>query len=484
MRLLTPLLVGLCVAPLARAQQGATPARGPVSREVRVVSTPEQRQELAVTVYSGGFGLVREVRTLPLAKGKAELEFAGVAGTIQPETVQIQPLGNAALRVLEQNYQYDLLSPEKLLEKYVGRQVRVLRWSETKGRDEERDAIVLTAGTPPILRIGDEITWGYPGRISFPEIPENLIARPTLVWLVDGAAEKPKVEVSYLANELGWQADYVLVVNPADTSGDLTGWVTLRNQSGAPYVNAKVQLVAGDVNRVRELLQFDQMAKRGMAVPESAAAPQFREEGLFEYHLYTLERPATVLDHEQKQIALLEASGVKLTKRLILRGQPAFFRMQTGDLRQDTKVAVSLEFENREKDELGMPLPKGIVRVYKRDKSGGRQFLGEDEIDHTPRDERVRIRVGDAFDVVGERKQMDYKVIGSCRSESAWQIELRNHKDEKVEVDVVEPASGDWEIVSSSQPATKDDAHTFSFRVPVPARGTAKVEYRVRVRWC
>ena len=464
-----------CVAALARAEDPAPP---------RLRSTAEQRDELGVTVYSGGFGLIRETRTLVLSKGRSEVEFGGVAGTIQPETVQVHAVGSTpAMRVLEQNYQYDLLSPAKLLEKYVGRTVRVHRFSETKGRDEERDAVVLSAGEPPILRVGDEITWAFPGRISFPEIPKTLIARPTLVWLVDSTAERQKVEVSYLASQLSWKADYVLVVNDTDTVGDLNGWVTLDNRSGAAYANAKVQLVAGDVNRIQPAVQKDRM----IYAAESRAAvapPQFREEGLFEYHLYTLERPATLLENEQKQIALLEASGVKLAKRLVLRGEPAYFRMQTGELGATSKIAVSLEFENREADRLGQPLPKGIVRVYKRDQSGGRQFLGEDEIDHTPRDERVRIRVGDAFDVIGERKQMEYKVIGSCRSESAWQIDLRNHKDERVEVDVVEPASGDWEIVSSSQKATKEDARTFSFRVPVPARGSARVEYRVRVRWC
>ena len=469
------LLTLFCVAALARAEEPAPP---------RLRSTPEQRDELGVTVYSGGFGLIRETRTLALTKGRSEVEFAGVAGTIQPETVQIHAVGAApGLHVLEQSYQYDLLSPAKLLEKYVGRSVRVLRWSETKGRDEERDAVVLSAGEPPILRVGDEITWAFPGRISFPEIPKTLIAKPTLVWLVDSGAERQKIEVSYLAGDLSWKADYVLVVNDTDTAGDLNGWVTLDNKSGAAWANAKVQLVAGDVNRVQPPVYKDRMIYAAEA-RTAVAPPQFREEGLFEYHLYTLERPTTLLENEQKQIALLEASGIKVAKRLVLRGEPAYFRMQTGELGATSKVAVSLEFENRENQKLGMPLPKGIVRVYKRDKSGGRQFLGEDQIDHTPRDERVRIRVGDAFDVVGERKQMDYKVINSCRSESAWQIDVRNHKDEKVEVEIVEPASGDWEIVSSSLPATKDDAHTFSFRVPVPARGSTRVEYRVRVRWC
>jgi hypothetical protein len=469
----------LCVAlfaPAARAQEPPAPAK--------VRSSAEERADLGVTVYSDGFGLVRETRTLPIAKGKSELEFAGVAETIQPETVQIHALGNANLKVLEQNYRYDLLSPEKLLEKYVGKNVRVLRWSEIKGRDEERDATVLSAGPTPILRVGDEITWGFPGRISFPEIPKNLIAKPSLVWLLDSAAEKPKVEVSYLANNLGWKADYVLVVDAADAVGDLNGWVTLDNKSGSAFENAKLQLVAGEVHRVVQQAYPESRMDKLRTMSAMGAERQFTEEGLFEYHLYTLERPATLLENEQKQIALLEASGVKLTKKLVLRGQPQWFQTPIGDRPNPGKINVSLEFDNKEAQHLGMPLPKGIVRVYKRDSSGGRQFLGEDQIDHTPKDEKVRVRVGDAFDVVGERKQMDFKVISSCRSESAWQIDLRNHKNDKVDVDVIEPASGDWEIVSSSQKATKEDANTFSFQVPVPANGSARVEYRVRVRWC
>jgi hypothetical protein len=464
----------LCVASGALADE-------PAPASVR--SGPDDRSELGLTVYSGGFGLIREVRTLPVAKGRSELEFAGVAGTIQPETVQVHPLAAGSLRVLEQNYRYDLLSPDKLLEKYVGKSVRVLRWNESKGRDEERDATVLSASPTPILRIGDEITWAYPGRISFPEIPKNLIAHPTLVWLLESGAEKPKVEVTYLAQSLSWKADYVLVVDDKDATGDLNGWVTLDNKSGAQFSGAKLQLVAGDVHRVTPQLVYDRMAKQRFPMAE-AAAPAFQEEGLFEYHLYTLERPATLLENEQKQIELLEASGIALKKRLVLRGQPQWFRGQIGEAPTLTKVSVSLELENKAAQHLGMPLPKGIVRVYKRDSSGGRQFLGEDQIDHTPRDEKVRVRVGDAFDVVGERRQTDYKVIAACRSESAWAIDVRNHKDEKVDVDLIEPADGDWEIVSSSQKATKEDAHTFSFQVSVPANGSVRVEYRVRVRYC
>ncbi|HTO06219.1 MAG TPA: DUF4139 domain-containing protein [Myxococcota bacterium] len=473
MKRLTPLL---CVSLLALSAAAEEPPA------VHVRSSPEERADLGVTVYSSGFGLVRETRTLPLAKGRAELEFAGVARTIQPETVQIHGLGPGSLRVLEQNYRYDLLAPEKLLEKYVGRNVRVLRWSELKGRDEEREATVLSAGPPPILRVGDEITWGFPGRISFPEIPKNLISHPSLVWLLESGGDKPKVEVSYLASDLTWKADYVLVVDAADTTGDLNGWVTLDNRSGAEFENAKLQLVAGDVHRVQNAVPADR-PMRAYAKAE-AAAPAFQEEGLFEYHLYTLERPATLLENEQKQIALLEASGVKLKKKLTFRGQRYWYGSAFGGQTLPSKVEVSLELENRESDHLGMPLPKGIVRVYKRDSTGGRQFLGEDQIDHTPKDEKLRIRVGDAFDVIGERRQMEYKVIDKCRSESSWQIDLRNHKTEAVEVDVIEPAGSDWEVVSSSHKPVKEDANTFSFHVPVPANGTTRVEYRVRVRNC
>ena len=231
------------------------------------------------------------------------------------------------------------------------------------------------------------------------------------------------------------------------------------------------------------------MGRRERAVAMMAdaemAAPKMREEALFEYHLYTLERPATVLDNEQKQITLLQAPGVGLEKRLVLRGEPHWFRgAYGGALESRRKVGVFLEFENRESNRLGMPLPKGVVRVYKADSEGGRQFVGEDQIDHTPRDERIRVKMGEAFDVVADRRQMEWREQGRCGSESSFEIELRNHKQEEVEVEVIEPAAGDWEILQSSHPHTRKDAHTFSFTPRVPAGGKTLVTYRVRVRWC
>jgi len=214
-------------------------------------------------------------------------------------------------------------------------------------------------------------------------------------------------------------------------------------------------------------------------------APAFKEEGFFEYHLYTLSQKTSVLQNEQKQVTLLQANGIGLDKKLIFAGQNYYYRGSYGQVVSNQKVGVFLDIENREKNKLGMPLPKGVVRVFKADLSGAKQFIGEDRIDHTPRNEKVRIKMGDAFDVVGDRKQMSWKPFGGgCVSESEWEISLRNHKDVAETVEIVEPIGGDWEVLSSSHPHKKQDALTFTFEPKVPAKGEVKVKYRVRVRWC
>ncbi len=445
-------------------------------------STAAERQEVSITVYNQNFGLVREVRNISFGTGRVALEFRDVSAQIQPETVHIKSLDRvASLQVLEQNYQYDLLNPQKLLEKYVGRTIKVYRYDSNTGREEEYEAEVLSVNQGTILRIGDEITYNFPGRFAFPEIPDNLIAKPTLVWLLESNRSRQQVEVSYLSRNLNWKADYVLVLNENDTAGDLTGWVTLTNQSGAAYENARLKLVAGDVQRVTGQVGRRDLDALRMA---EAAAPQFTEEGFFEYHLYTLDRPTTLLQNEQKQVTLLEASDIAIDKRLIFYGAAQYYRGSYGQVVSNQKVGVYLDITNSEQNNLGMALPRGIVRVYKSDRSGAQQFIGEDQIDHTPRDERVRIKMGEAFDVVGDRRQMDYSVISGCVSESTWEVVVRNHKDEAAEVQIVEPVGGDWQIITSSHEAVKLDAHTFRFTVDVPARGEVAVEYRVRVRWC
>jgi hypothetical protein len=446
-------------------------------------STAEQREQVTITVYNQNFGLVREVRSIELGRGAAELEFRDVAGQIEPFTVSVRARDGQRLQVLEQNYRYDLLSPDQLLRKYVGRTVTLHRWNSVKGVEEPFTAEVLSVNEGPIFRIGNEITYGFGGRISFPEIPEDLIAEPTLVWLLDGNAGRRQVEVSYLTKGMNWRADYVMVVNDADTRADLTGWVTLDNQSGASYRNAQLKLVAGDVQRVREEMARDAGRLQEMRMA-AEAAPMMTEEGLFEYHLYTLQRPTSVLNNEQKQVTLLEASGIAVQKRLLLAGDPYRYRTQLGTLASSEKVSAYLEFTNSEANQLGMPLPRGIVRVYKADQAGAQQFIGEDRIDHTPRDEQLRIKMGEAFDVVGDRRQMEWRVTGNCESHSLWEIELRNRKDQAVEVDVLEPVGGDWTVVESSHAWERMDAGTFRFRVTVPARETTKITYRVRVKWC
>lgn len=459
---------------------GALPARAALAAEA--VSDAGDRKEVSLTVYNSNFALIREVRELPkLGTGRVSLEFRDVASTIQPETVAVKAVGGGGLRVLEQNYRFDLLTPQTLLEKYVGRNVRAYRYHEATGKEDAVEAKLLSVAEGPVLQIGQEITFGYPGRLAFAELPPNLIPKPTLMWLLESQAPQQAVEVTYLAQQLSWNADYVLTLNEAETQADLLGWVTLTNNSGSSYRAASLKLVAGNVNRVQPAPpRLGELSKSYAA----AGGAAFREESLLEYHLYTLDRPADVLDKEQKQVTLIEASSVGVAKKLIFSNQAQWFTTQVGPVQMSQKVAVYLDFKNTQGNRLGIPLPKGTLRVYKADKAGKKQFVGEDSIDHTPRDEEVRVKVGEAFDVVADRKQMEWRSLGECNAESSWQIDLRNHKAEDVAVEVREPVHGDFTVVEASLPWKKEDASTFVFDVRVPRRGNAKVTYKVRVKWC
>ncbi len=479
---LTALTLTLALGCAGQKAPKQTPDEPVVERD----SSSNQREKVAITVYNQNFGLVREVRKVALGKGRVSLEYQDVSAHIQPETVHIKSLSrDDALEVLEQNYRYDLLSPQKLLEKYLNKTVKVYRYNEQTGKEEAFDAEVLAVENGTVLRINGEVTYGFPGRFAFPEVPKNLMSKPTLVWLLTSGMPEQRVEVSYITQNLSWKADYVLVVDNDDRAGDLTGWVTLTNNSGTSYERAELKLVAGDVQRVQDEMRRDQYDGDDMAAERvGGGAPQFSQESFFEYHLYTLGRPTDLLDKEQKQANLLEAHDFALNKKLVFVGESHYYRGSYGQLSQNQKVGVFLEFENSEKNKLGMPLPAGIVRVYKADKSGAKQFIGEDRIDHTPRDEKIRIKMGEAFDVVGDRKQTEWRSLGACTSESAWEIELRNHKDNSERVEIVEPIAGDWEITASSHKHVKEDSKTFKFDVAVPARGKTQVTYRVRVRWC
>ena len=440
----------------------------------------DAQKDVMVTIYNGNLGLVKDVRETRLPTGLHETEFTDVAAQIDPTTVHLKSLTDpAGLRILEQNYEYDLLSSGKLMEKYVGRMVRLYN---TDGTYLEAK-LLSTAG--PVFEINGQIHLGHNGRLVLPSLPENLVSKPTLVWLLRNALAGPqRVEASYLTGGITWKADYVLVLNPADTKADVTGWVTIDNRSGATYGNAALKLVAGDVNRAvdgRRSQRAMEIATKAASMAE--AARDFKSEGFFEYHLYTLDGRTTIKDNQTKQLTLMAAGDVPVVKQLIYYGAQDYYRTSYGVPMSNQKIGVYFDIKNSKDNRLGVPLPKGKVRVYKADASGSQQFVGEDWIDHTPRDERVKIKMGDAFDLVGERTQKEWRKIASNLYEVEWEILLRNHKKEDQTVTVIEPVPGDWQVLTSTHAWEKPEAHTLKFQVPVPKEGASKLTYRVRLRF-
>ncbi len=470
--------VALALCPLAHAAVQEKP------------STLADQQSVAVTIYNENLALVKDQRRIGFDAGRNRLALREVSARMRPETALLRSLSHpGSLSLLEQNFDFDLLTPAKLLEKYVGRQVRVFRINPKSGEESFETATVLAATAGVVLRIGDRIETGLPGRIVYDGVPANLRDRPTLVSELDAARSGAQtVELSYLTGGLSWKADYVAELNAADTALDLNGWVTLTNQSGTAYPNARLQLVAGDVNRVPDELRVAKAMLAQRAAAAEAPRNDMAQESLFEYHLYTLQRPTTISDNQTKQVALLAAQGVPVTKELVLQGSDYYYRTSVGGIGQKLKVGVFVQLENRESSRLGMPMPKGVVRVYKKDSAGNAQFVGEDRIDHTPKNETVRLKLGEAFDVTADKKQTDFKRReptnrASYVFESAYEIVLRNAKKEAATVVVREPVPGDWTMLEQSQPHTKVAAGTAEWKVRVPAEGSTTLRYRVLVRY-
>jgi hypothetical protein len=452
-------------------------------------TTEKDQTDLSVTVYNSNLALVRDVRQIRLQSGVAPLRFEDVAASIIPATVHFRSLTDPAkLNVVEQNYEYDLLDPQKLLQKYVGREVTLVQRQTDGGSTKfvETKGLLLSDNGGPVWKIGDEIVTGMGAdSYRFPELPENLYSRPTLVWTLDNrGADSQKVEASYLANSMNWSADYVLNVSRDEKSADLDGWVTLVNNSGAAYQNARLQLVAGEVHRTLGGMDAERdRVMKSMAVNAAAPVP-FAQENFSEFHLYTLGRRTSIQNNESKQISLLTGTNIPVGKYLRVEGQAYYYRNPQGIGNAIPEpVKVFYRFKNDEKSGLGMPLPAGTVRVYQSDSKGGTQFAGEDNISHTPKDEQLNIYVGNAFDVVAERKRTDYKKLAPDLFEFEYEITLRNHKDGPVTVEVREPIGGDWEVLNSTYKWTKLDASTVGFQVSVEKDGTATLDYRVRVKW-
>jgi hypothetical protein len=466
----------------------ATPvAAAPAAAPAQDTSTLDDQTELSITVYNSDLALVRDVRSIQLPRGTFDLHFMDIAATVNPATVHFRSLTEPSrVSVLEQNYEYDLLEPEKLLRKYVGRDVTLVRLVQDGGRtkEEEVKARLLSYNNAPVWQIGSEIVTGlHADHIRFPELPGNLYSRPTLIWSLqnDGGA-KHRVEAAYLATKLAWNADYVLTVARGDKSADIDGWVTVTNGSGTAFRNAKLQLVAGELNRVRQTFTRAALEDR-MELAKPAAAPM-AQESFSDYHLYSLDRKTTVNNNETKQVSMLEASGFAIKKRYIVDGQAFYYRnaMHPGSPLKDV-VQVFYQFKNEASAGLGMPMPAGTIRVYQSDSKGGTHFVGEDHIDHTPKDETINMKIGNAFDVVSERKQIDFEKIASNVYEVEYEIVLRNHKDAPITVELNEPIGGTWRIIRTTHEYTKTDAWAAQFNAAVAANGTATVRYRVRVTY-
>jgi len=461
-------------------------------------ATTPAEEGVALTIYNQNFGVVREKRKVDVTEKVGTIRFSDVAAQIDGTSVQFKSLTDPGATVLEQNYEYDLVSADKLLEKYIDKQIAVLTkdGSRYSGKllsfdanqlvirqDDEKSEIVM-------VQRGDNVK-----DIQFGALPEGLITKPTLVWKL--ATEKlgqQLIEVAYQTAGINWQADYNAVLNPNDTKLDLSGWVTINNQSGATYRDAKLKLIAGDVRRIEPpQVQAKAFAVRSMLGAENEAAG-FAEKSFFEYHMYTLGRPATVAQNQTKQIELLKAADVPVKKVFLYDGAPQY--RFYGGLMSDAnfgsevgnkKVNVVIEVKNSKDNNMGMALPKGKVRLYKRDEADGSlEFIGEDEIDHTPKDETVKLHIGDAFDIVGERKRTNYHVdaAGHVITES-FEIHVRNHKTEPVDVLVKETLYrwNNWEITDSNQKWTKYDSNTIHFPVKVDKDGEQVITYTVKYTW-
>jgi hypothetical protein len=454
------------------------PALAQAVAERRV--TLDEQSAIAVTIYNENLALVRDQRRITLDRGLNRLAIVDVSAQLRAETALLAPTGGAAFQLLEQNLEFDLLTPAKLLEKAVGKEVTIVKTHPQSGEETRLRARVLSTAQGVVLQIGSEIHTSPPGRIVFDDLPPNLRPRPTLTIDLDSqTAGTISAELTYLTGGLAWRADYVALLADKEDRLDLTGWVTLINSSGTSYRNAKLQLVAGDPNRVRAELEV----RRDAARPAPPPASQMRTEAVFDYHLYELERPTTIADNQQKQVSLLKADQVVAVKQYRFSGQGQHYRSRF-TTPGTVKAEVWLNFENERRSNLGLPLPRGVVRVYKRDSAGKAVFVGEDAINHTAEGETVRLKVGQAFDVSAVRAQTDFRVESSGHIyETAFRFVFNNAKTDPVEVIVSEMIPGDWTMLQESHKHTKVTAGLVEWTVPVPAKGKAEMTYRVRIRF-
>ncbi|MFN8367209.1 MAG: DUF4139 domain-containing protein [Candidatus Kapaibacterium sp.] len=475
-----------------------------VSQET-TVSTGKDTKKTSITVYNGGFGLVREQRMMNLKSGMNDVRFEDVASQIDPTSISFKSMSfPSSLSVREQNYQYDLLNPTSILNKSVGKTVRFRRMLGN-GQSETIEGTLLN---PPTTVVADgsynssmnynglviktkdgKVLLNPTGEVLVDELPTGLLPVPSLLWkLYCNKPGQHETEVAYTTNGINWNADYVALVNDDESKVDITGWVTLDNKSGAMYKDAQLQLVAGDVRRVQNHTISLSALTAGVTYNNEGAfkaAPEFHEESFFEYHLYTLDGTTTINNNETKQMQLMNANNVSVKRKLIFdSAKPTYVSSRGGGQATDElKANVIVEVKNSQDNNMGMPLPKGKVRMYKNDKRGNVQFLGEDETDHTPKDETLRLYIGDAFDVVATRKQTDVKQLGDRSNEMSYEVTVRNRKETSTDVYILEHFWGEWEVTKNNAKFNKLDARSLEFPITL-AKGESKtITFTVRTRW-
>lgn len=439
--------------------------------------TPKDQARLDLTVYAD-FALVRDVREFSLPVGAVELEFEHVARTIDPTSVRVRTLNDVGVTVLRQSYQYDLLNKHSLLERYIGRK---LKYSRTVQLDDNTFEKVLREGIllsiePEIVQFGDEIEISPEGVISLPYVPEGLKTIPTLVWRLDNKRRGiQQVETTYIADQLGWEAEYTLSLSADESTLSLSSWVNLTNETGVTWTSAGLKLVAGNVNRERQSGPRPQ-AMMARAEFSDAAAPPSRSM-LGDYHIYEFPGRVDLANHEVAQLRFLEANGIPVEKRYISRWQVARHQMNEA---QVSGFDISYAFDTTRVDE---PLPAGRARIMKADVEGRLQLLGEDRIDHTPVGKKVEVTVGQAFDLVAERTQMSYRQIDRRAVEMTVDVRVSNHGDERRDLTLHEKLFGDWEVVSRSGAFDKIDATTLALDVALEAGAERVFSYTIRTRW-
>lgn len=467
------------------------------SSGARALEEVSASKDVSITIYNQNFGLVRDNRDITLKDGINYVRFEDVAAGIDPTTVSFTSLtAPNAVAVREQNYQFDLMDMDTILARSVGKTVKFNQYLSSGGVREITGTLLSSPSVSvsdsngnvserrqaTVVKTGSGVVVGAGGELEITELPDGLVSKPSLLWKLE--SEKAGVhntEISYQTQGLNWKCDYVAVANADDSMLDLTSWVTLDNKSGATYKNAALKLMAGDVHKVQNA---DAMAPQmEMAYAKSSAAePQFAEQSFAEYRLYSLKGKTDVRDNETKQLTLFNASAVPVKKLYIFDSNGGVQPYYGGGGDQSKKINVKLELANTQANNLGMPMPKGKVRVYKKDNDGALQFVGEDLIDHTAKDEKIRVYLGDAFDIVGERVQTGQQQINDRVQRLSYSISIRNHKKEAVTVTSVEHTWGDWKILNSSLPYTKKDAHSFEFAIKVAPNSEEKVTYTVEVR--